>query len=225
MIPLFVGSDDREAIGLAAFSKSVWDRASQPVGIYSLGSPLKGLWGGQRDGSNGFIYSRFLIPFLCDYSGFAIFADGSDMLCRADIAELWAMRDPLKAVQVVQHDYKTSHPTKYFDQPNPDYPRKNWSSLILWNCAHLRNRKLTPESVKEMSGEYLHRFGWLDDRFVGELPKEWNYLIGERNQALTAKIAHFSIGLPCWDRYKDCEHADEWRDAVKAANNYQQWGG
>jgi lipopolysaccharide biosynthesis glycosyltransferase len=41
-----------------------------------------------------------------DYSGWAIFADG-DMVCQADISELWALRDDSKAVQVVKHDYQT----------------------------------------------------------------------------------------------------------------------
>jgi hypothetical protein len=123
------------------------------------------------------------VPALCGYEGWAIFADASDMVCRADIAELWALRDERYAVQVVKHDYRTKHHRKYvgteMECANLDYPRKNWSSLILWNCGHPQNRILTPENVREWSGQQLHGFGWLPDDLIGALPIEWNWLAQE----------------------------------------------
>ena len=98
------------------------------------------------------------------------------MICRADIAELWALRDPRTAVQVVKHDYKTKFPRKYLGSKNEDYPRKNWSSLILWNCSSFINRPLTRKRVQEMTNQELHRFSWIPDERIGELPKEWNWL-------------------------------------------------
>ena len=157
------------------------------------------------DGSNAFIYSRFLTPFLCDYEGLAVFADG-DMICRADIAELAALYDPTKAVQVVKHDYKTKAAIKYLGNKNENYPRKNWSSLILWNCGHPANRVLTPQLIQEKPGSFLHRFSWLDDSLVGALPAEWNWLETEYDPNPGAKLIHYTLGTPC---FKDYEKSDQ----------------
>lgn len=177
---------------------------------------------GQRDGSNAFIYSRFLIPYLMGYKGWAIFADGSDMLCRGDIAELWAMRDVFKAVQVVQHDYRTTRPVKYIGTPletkNEDYPRKNWSSLMLINCGHERWAGITPAAVAKMTGAQLHRFDFIEDKFVGALPPEWNWL-DEYPENSRAKILHYTTGIPAFEHYKDANGADEWRQSKRAAFN------
>jgi len=114
MINLYVGFDEREEIGFHTFCSSVIHHATEPVSIMPLHLQcLSKLYdGGHRDGTNAFIYSRFLIPYIQGFNGTAIFMDGSDMLCKADIAELWAMRNPFVAVQVVPHDYKTKHPQK-----------------------------------------------------------------------------------------------------------------
>lgn len=197
MIRLFVGADAREWIGLNVFCSSVWRRSSRPVSITPAGEMRK------SDGSNAFTVSRFLIPQLCDYQGWAIFADGSDMLCLTDIAKLWDMRSSC-AVQVVQHDYKTRYFMKYLGSPNEDYERKNWSSLMLMFCGHYAWRRL-PDDPKA-----LHRFSWLKDNEIGALPKSWNYLVGEENQQGPADIAHYTIGLPVWSPYDHWEYADEW---------------
>jgi len=214
MIQLFVGIDPRESIGLHIFNHSVWSRSSVPVSI----TPIHGF----TDGTNAFTLARFLIPHYMGYSGFAIFADGSDMLCMADIAELWGMRNPYCAVQVVKHEYKTRWPKKYLGQPNLDYERKNWSSLMLINCAHFawRNR-ITPENIGEMSGSTLHRFEFLKDEYIGALPKQWNYLCMEPNQEGPAKISHYTVGLPVW--YSDSEYAKEWNAEKNKAISYQYW--
>ena len=219
MIHVFAGFDEREAIGYHTFCASVIKHCSEPVSIAPLGlqSLQKVYGGGQRDGTNAFIYSRFLIPFLQGYKGWALFVDGSDMLAKADIAELWALRDPFKAVQVVKHDYKTKHPRKYvgtdMEAANADYPCKNWSSVMLINCEHYAWRQMTPEAVETLPGSYLHRFQFIDPRYVGELPIEWNWLCQEHGENPDAKLLHFSIGIPSFDAYKDSPHAADWFEA------------
>lgn len=220
MIPIYTGFDPREEAGSHVFHSSVIERASEPVSFSPLHLPTFGKFyeAGQRDGTNAFIYTRFLIPFLQGYSGFAIFADGADMLCRADIAELWALKDPFKAVQVVKHDYKTKHPRKYvgtrMEADNLDYPRKNWSSLMIINCAHYSWRRITPEKVAQMSGAELHRFGFIDDRAIGELPKEWNWIADEFGHNPDAKLVHWTAGTPAFEQYKDAPFSDEFREQL-----------
>jgi hypothetical protein len=170
-----------------------------------------------KDGSNAFIYSRFLVPWLTNYKGWAIFMDG-DMIVREDIAELWNLRDPYKAVQVVQHDYKTKHPIKYLGSKNENYPRKNWSSVILWHCGHFHNRDLDPAFVGKSEGSFLHRFGWLDDSLVGSLPIEWNHLVREYPNNRDSKLDHHTIGIPAFREYDDGSyHANKWWDEYQKA--------
>lgn len=224
MIRLFHGFDPREEVGTHTFCSSVIHHASEPVAMIPLHLPMLPEYkGGQRDGTNAFIYSRFLIPHLCGYEGFAIFADGADMICRADIAELWAMRDPYLAVQVVKHDYKTKHPRKYvgtkMEAENRDYPCKNWSSVMLINCAHYDWRRITPETVATMSGAELHRFSFLADRFIGEIPAEWNWLADEYGENNEAKLLHWTAGIPAWKQYQNAPHAGDWNAAHSWVNH------
>jgi lipopolysaccharide biosynthesis glycosyltransferase len=134
MISLAIGFDQREAISYHVFCQSILEKSSQPVAFTPL--VLTGLASlykeTHKDASNSFIYSRFLTPLIFGYSGWAIYAD-SDMVCQRDISELWSLRNDRYAVMVVPHDYKTKHRRKYLGNVNQDYPRKNWSSLILWN--------------------------------------------------------------------------------------------
>lgn len=168
------------------------------------------------DGSNDFIYSRFLTPYLAEFKGWAIFADG-DMIFQSDINELWNLRDPLKAVQVVKHDYKTKQSTKYLGNKNENYPRKNWSSLVLWNCAHPANRVLTPQFIQSNSGSFLHRFSWLDDDLIGSLPPEWNWLAIEYPDNEKAKLIHYTLGTPCFSAYQNTSMAMLWQKVYKRA--------
>jgi lipopolysaccharide biosynthesis glycosyltransferase len=161
------------------------------------------------DGSNHFIYTRFLVPYLMGFTGSAIFIDG-DMIVRGDIAELWALRDLSKDVQVVKHDYKTRMPVKYLGAKNEDYPRKNWSSVILWNCNSFPNRRLTPEFIQRSTGSELHRFSWIDDERVGELPPEWNWLPDEYGPNPAAKLLHYTLGTPCFHEFADTPMGNEW---------------
>lgn len=106
---------------------------------------------------------------------------------------------------VVKHAYETQHERKYLGTPmesdNLDYPRKNWSSLILWNCGHRANRILTRDFVAEAGGKFLHRFEWLKDDLIGELPLEWNWLVGEYEDNADVKIAHHTLGIPAFREY------------------------
>ena len=210
-IPVFVGYDPREAIAYHTCVNSIIRNSSQPVAIVPVALNLfKEYSETHTDGSNHFIYTRFLVPYLMDYQGWAIFIDG-DMIVRGDIAELWNHKQYTKDAMVVKHDYKTKMTEKYLGSPNEDYPRKNWSSVILWNCNALRNRILTPEFVQQSTGAFLHRFSWIDDERLGELPAEWNWLDVEYEWNPMAKLVHYTLGTPCFHEFADQgDFSDEW---------------
>ncbi len=217
-IKIVVGFDQREAIAYHAFSQSVLEKSSLPVLFLPLSmNSLIGYKETHQDKSNDFVYSRFLTPYLNNFQGWAIFADG-DMVCQSDIRELWDLRDETKALQVVMHDYKTKFNQKYLGNTNENYPRKNWSSLILWNCSHPKHKVLTPDFISNQTGKYLHRFSWLDDQDIGELPIEWNWLAIEYPNHPKAKIVHYTLGTPCFKDYRDSEMADVWHEAQKKVN-------
>ena len=210
MIPIFIGYDPREAIAYHVCSNSIIRHSSHPVSINPLAlNILKDYEEKHTDGSNHFIYSRFLVPHLMEYTGWAIFIDG-DMIVRDDITKLWDLRELDKDVMVVKHDYQTRMTEKYLGSPNENYPRKNWSSVILWNCNSFPNRKLTPDFVQQSSGSFLHRFTWLDDDRIGELPPEWNWLPDEYGPNLNAKLLHYTLGTPCFHEFATTPMADEW---------------
>ena len=210
MINLFVGFDPREAVAYHVFCNSIIQNTSVPVQITPLVlSQLQEFNERHDDRSNDFVYSRFLTPYLSDFKGWAIFADG-DMICQGDLKELIDMADPSKAVMVVKHDYQTKATQKYLGNINENYPRKNWSSVILWNCEHPKHKILTPDFVSKQTGKFLHRFSWLDDQDIGELPLEWNWLASEYRVNREAKLIHFTLGTPCFKDYKNSDMADIW---------------
>ena len=209
-IPVFVGYDPREAIAYHTCVNSIIRHASQPVAIIPIALNLfQDYKETHTDGSNHFIYTRFLVPHLMGFKGWAIFIDG-DMIVRGDIVELWNLREVDKDVMVVKHDYQTCMPVKYLGSKNEDYPRKNWSSVILWNCNSFPNRQLTPEFVQKSSGSFLHRFAWLDDNRIGDLPPEWNWLPDEYGPNLNAKLLHYTLGAPCFQEFADTPQGNEW---------------
>jgi lipopolysaccharide biosynthesis glycosyltransferase len=209
-IPVFVGYDPREAIAYHVCVNSIIRNSSQPVAIVPVALNLfQDYAETHTDGSNHFIYTRFLVPYLCDFAGHAVFIDG-DMIVRGDIAELWAQRDATKDVQVVKHDYQTRMPIKYLGSKNENYPRKNWSSVILWNCNSFPNRRLTPDFVQHATGSELHRFSWLEDHRIGELPPEWNWLPDEYGANPDAKLLHYTLGTPCFQEFADTPQGNEW---------------
>lgn len=209
-IPIFIGYDPREAVAYHTCVNSIIRQASKPVACIPLALNLfEDYTETHTDGSNQFIYSRFLVPHLMDYTGHAIFIDG-DMIVRGDIVELWDLRQSDKDVQVVKHDYKTKMSEKYLGSRNEDYPRKNWSSVILWNCSNYPNRQLTPDFIQRATGAELHRFTWIDDERIGELPLEWNWLPDEYGPNLNAKLLHYTLGTPCFHEFATTPQADEW---------------
>jgi lipopolysaccharide biosynthesis glycosyltransferase len=213
MIPLFCGFDNREAVGYHAFCASVIANTKDAVAF----TPLQG-W---SDGTNAFTRARFLVPVLMKHKGWAIFADAADMICRSDIADLWAMRDQSKAVMVVCHDYKTKHPIKYvgtqMQSANSDYERKNWASLMLINCEH----PTWADTVKllETSTLDLLQFRHIPDEKIGALPKAWNWLVDEDGEYPGAKICHWTAGIPAWPHYSNAPMADEWHKYHNLANH------
>ena len=216
MIRIITGFDQREAVAFHTFYQSIISNSSTPVQITPLAiNTLREYRETHSDGSNAFTYSRFLTPYLCNFEGWAIFADG-DMVCQADITELWNLRDESKAVQVVQHDYETKQTIKYFDQPNANYPRKNWSSVILWNCAHPAHRLLTPAFVAGSTGAFLHRFSWLQNEQIGSLPKEWNWLAIEYEDNSKAKLVHYTLGTPCFKKYAQTAMSEHWWNTYRS---------
>jgi hypothetical protein len=205
MIRLFCGYDAREAVGFHTFVQSVIHRASAPVSITPLASM------GLPVGSNTFTLSRFLVPYLMDYKGHAIFADASDMLMHGDVAELDSLFDPQYSVQVVKHpDYQTRHPKKYMGTEmecvNQDYSRKNWASLMILNCSHPDWRTVDPKSALPLDLLQLKHCS-----SIGDLPNEWNRLVDEGQPTEGAKIMHWTAGIPAFDHYKDAPGGNPWR--------------
>ncbi len=164
--------------------------------------------------STGHAIARFLVPALCNYSGWALFVDG-DVLFRADVAEVFALADETKAIQVVQHQHVPRETVKMDGQQQTVYARKNWSSVILFNCGHPANRSLTVDLVNSLPGRDLHRFCWLTDDLIGALPARWNVLIGEEDDPDPA-LCHFTIGVPDLPGYEHQPFADEWYAVAKS---------
>ena len=217
-INIVVGFDQREAVAYHSFCQSIIEKSSLPIQFTPLAiNTLKGYQETHTDKSNDFIYSRFLTPYLSDFKGWAIFFDG-DMICQADIKELWDLKDESKALLVVKHDYQTKANIKYLGNKNENYPRKNWSSVILWNCAHPKHQILTPSFIANQTGRYLHRFSWLDDEDIGEVNREWNWLAIEYPENRNAKLIHYTLGTPCFKDYRDTDMADIWHNTQHKIN-------
>jgi hypothetical protein len=229
----FIGFDPSQLRAFNVAQRSLERTATQPLDVWRLSMdqlradgiyqrPTRVLEHGYWDEisgapmATGHAIARFLVPFLCRYEGWAVFTDG-DVLFRRDIARLFALADESKAVQVVRHAQAVvDGAAKMSGEKQTLYARKNWSSVILWNCAHPFNRALTPEMVNALPGRMLHRFCWLEDAQIGALPGEWNVLIGETHHPDPA-IAHFTLGCPDLPGYEHCEFAGEWYEIARAA--------
>ena len=209
MIRLFCGYDEREAIGFHVFVHSMLEHASQPLQIIPLAAR------GMPQGSNAFTYSRFLVPYLCDFKGHAIFMDATDMLMLADVAELDALFDPQYAVQCVQHPtYRTRHPIKYkgtsMQCPNRDYARKNWASVMIMNCEHAYWHAVNPKTLETAAGLAMLKFGGLSPSEVGALPDKWNRIVDEGQPVDGAAVLHFTAGIAAFPAYRNSPGADLW---------------
>jgi len=163
--------------------------------------------------STDFSISRFLVPILCQ-SGFALFTD-CDVVFLRDVRKLFDLADPQYAVQVVKHNYVPTSDTKMDNQPQAKYSRKGWSSVILWNCDHPANQRLSLHDINSRPGLYLHQFKWLHDNEIGDLPSRWNWLIGEQPKPQSPAIAHMTLGGPWLEGWEPHEHDEIWLNAAK----------
>jgi lipopolysaccharide biosynthesis glycosyltransferase len=211
MIRVFIGYDQREAAAFPVLEHSIHRRASRPVAVAPVMlEQLKGVYKRERNPlqSTDFSFSRFLVPWMCDYEGWAIFMD-CDQLVLEDIDRLWALRDERYAVQVVKHHHVPKEEVKFLGATQSKYEKKNWSSVMLINCA--RCRALTPDYVNAATGLELHQFKWLEsDALIGELPSRWNHLVGYDAPRPDAALVHYTIGGPYFAEYQDCEYSREW---------------
>lgn len=190
---------------------SILKNSTRPVSITPVYLPnIKDNFTRERSNieSTEFSFSRFIVPHLTNYKGWAVFMD-CDQLMVGDIAELWRLRDEKYAVQVCKHDYIPRTETKFLGQVQTKYPKKNWSSFMLMNCDKCTS--LTPDYVNTATGLQLHQFKWLsDDNLIGELPLEWNWLAGEYEYKKDVKNIHFTEGGPWFNEYRDCDYSKEW---------------
>lgn len=210
---IFTGYDDRESIGWHVFAQSVIDTTP--------GAELRVLPAAQGDGSNVFTYSRFLVPQICEFKGWALSVDGVDMLAYRNLNGLVRYANSKYAVLVVKHHYQTRNPRKYvgteMECANEDYPCKNWSSVILWNCAHPAHRLL---SEINRTDPMLHRFVWLSENEIGGMPLACNWLADEYGEIDDAYILHWTAGIPGFAAHADAPMAEHWhRQARKFMPN------
>ena len=203
-IPIFIGYDPRERAATNVLIDSLYQHSTVPLAITPLVTPqleAQGLYRRPRDPkqSTAFSFTRFLVPHLMDYQGWAIFMD-CDMLARGDIAELWALRDGQFALQCVQHAHVPGETVKFLGEVQSAYPKKNWSSLMLLNCS--RCTALTPDYINSATGLELHRFHWLaGDHEIGAIPEGWNHLVAVQDpvKAELSTLLHWTLGGP-WFR-------------------------
>lgn len=214
---VFIGWDTKEMMGHVIASTSMQYTATRRVNIRRLSmleQQMSGNYTRKTEIRNGQLFdvisdapmstehalTRFLVPYLCDYKGWALFTDG-DILVRDDITQLFALADPAFALMCVKHPSYLQQSTapKKDGMVQQPYPRKNWSSVMLFNCAHLANRSLNPRMINSAKGRDLHRFFWLADHEIGALPARWNWLVGVNEEielGSNTAIAHFTLGTP-----------------------------
>ena len=213
MINVFIGYDNKERVAYNVLSHSIIQNSTKPVAITPIAlNNIKDDFVRERNNlsSTEFSFSRFIIPHLMNYQGWALFMD-CDMLMFEDIAELWRLRDDKYAVQVCKHDYTPKNEKKFLGQTQTVYPKKNWSSFMLMNCKKCTT--LTPDYVNKASGLELHQFKWLpNDDAIGKLDLEWNWLVGEYDYNPDAKNVHWTLGGPYFEDYARSDYADEWFD-------------
>ena len=218
-LDFFIGYDSKEDIAYRVCKYSILNNTAFNVKIRSLKLYeliAKNMYTRSVDplASTEFTYSRFLIPALMNYSGWAIFCD-CDFLFFEDVKKIINELDPNKAVFCVQHDYTPKEKHKMDGQKQTIYPRKNWSSFIVYNCGHASNKKLTVDLVNKETGSFLHQFKWLEDNEIGSLDERWNWLEGwtSNHNSNSPYAVHYTRGGPWFDEWQDVEFAKEWIDA------------
>jgi lipopolysaccharide biosynthesis glycosyltransferase len=211
---VFIGYDSRETEAYDVAVRSIL-RYNKTLEVRPIVKSHMKAYGFDREDSKGsteFTLTRFLTPYLAAYEGYALFMD-CDVLVQTDLESILQEADLSKAVSCVQHDYTPKSNFKMDKQIQHVYPRKNWSSVMLFNCSHpLIKKNLTLGSVCEESPKYLHRMEWAEDS-VGSLHHTWNYLSGYYTDLEVPNIIHYTDGGPWFDKYKHCQFAEEWRRA------------
>jgi lipopolysaccharide biosynthesis glycosyltransferase len=226
-LKVFIGYDSREqdAYDVAAFSierRSSLDLDISPLRLNDLTSA--GLYHRSVDplASTEFTYTRFLTPFLAGYRQKALFFD-CDFLWLGDVAELLSEATGSCAVWCVKHDYRPKDNVKMDGVVQTSYPRKNWSSLMLFDCEHISTKRLTVDVVNKETPAFLHRMNWAEDGEIGELSTTWNWLEGwnEKPAAGTPKAIHFTRGGPWFESWRDVDYADLWLAELEAFRSSQ----
>jgi hypothetical protein len=138
----------------------------------------------------------------------------ADMMVRRDITELFALADPNFDVQVVKHNYQPKEGTKIVGVAQQQYPRKNWSSVMLFADADFKMH-YGVDAVNNRSRDWLHQFAWTED--IGDLPETWNWLEGHSSLDINPANVHFTRGTPDLPGYEDVAYADEYWEYAKAA--------
>ncbi len=217
MLRIMIGFDPAETVAYHVLCQSILSRASQPVAFTPINKRnIKEFTRGIEDGSTEFSFSRFLTPFLAGYQGKALFMD-CDIIVRDDIAKLFAEAKGDHDVWCVKHNYTPKGGTKFLGNVQHIYPKKNWSSVMLFDCS--RCNTLTPEIVNHATGSFLHRFEWADS--VGDLSQSWNHLVGEYEPNEDARLVHYTLGTPCFKGYENQEFADEWFAEHEVMNSHE----
>lgn len=218
---VFIGWDSREDIAYQVARKSLLQNATIPVEVTPIKLPqlvADGLYSRAVDplASTEFTYSRFLVPHLAGFEGLALFVD-CDFLFFGDVAELAQYMRPDLAVACVHHDYTPKEATKMDGVPQTSYPRKNWSSFMLFNCAHPSTKQLTVEKVNSETGAYLHRMQWAADDEIGSIPQNWNWLEGWCEKPAIGKpdAVHYTRGGPWFENWQDVDYASDWRKVAQ----------
>ena len=226
-LKIFIGWDSREDIAYQVAKQSILDYASVPVEIIPLKQKqLKkdGLYWRDVDklAATEFTYTRYLIPELTNFTGWALFID-CDFLFLDDVAKLFKLKDNNFAIMCAQHEYNPKEGIKMDGKRQMQYPRKNWSSMMLINCEHPSNKVLTKEFVNDpaKTGAFLHRFSWLKNKEIGKVSHEWNWLVNWYQEPKDGKpkVLHYTEGGPWFSEYENCEYNTEW---YKVAYRYQQ---
>jgi lipopolysaccharide biosynthesis glycosyltransferase len=227
MHPIYVGYDAREHIAFEVLKSSILthnpDSQILPLahsslrkrGIFRRPWLVESNTGRKIDLIDGrpfsteFSHSRFLVPYLCNFSGWALFID-CDMLCTRDINAIFDLTRDEYAIMVVKQNHCPTSETKMDQQVQSTYPRKNWSSVVLWNCAHDANKTLNPEFVSVASGANLHQFTWLQDSDIGDISPEWNWIQGTTSDSIEPALIHYTEGGPWFEGHEKVKFGELW---------------
>jgi lipopolysaccharide biosynthesis glycosyltransferase len=193
---------------------SLWQQYSRPTTRMPNGQLFDEISGAPM--STDHAIARFWVPRLCGYRGHALFCDG-DVMFREDVRQLFALADDRFAVQVVQHPPLLEEGDKKAGHVQQAYPKKNWSSVCLWNCGHPANAALTQEVLNTWPGRELHAFDWLSSDLIGELPARWNYLAGVSAHQDDPALVHFTLGTPDTAGRERSQFSDEWCETARQA--------